>query len=329
MPKVLSTVTPQRFARFGVNFPEDWEVVYIDFPYTTEEMIEKAKGCDYLLANATHPVAGEVIKANPQLKLIHSEGVAFDKIDIATAKECGIRVCNCRGANANGVAEHTVFLMMEGLRRAALSDHLIKTQKDNYNGIKNDYLAAGIHELGGKHIGFVGMGAIAKAAVKRLQNWNVTISYFDVFRPTPEVEAELGITYMPFEELIKVSDIISFHVPVTPDTYHMLNAEALKTMKPNAVIVNTARGEVIDQPALAAALENGTIAHASLDVLDPDIPAADHVLNNMSEEAMNKVTFTPHIAGMTDEAFITMLTTVVTNFQRVENGEDPINVVNA
>lgn len=328
MPKVLSTVTPQRFERFGVNFPADWDVVYIDFPYTDEEMIEKAKGCDYLLANATHPVSAAVIKANPQLKLIHSEGVAFDKIDTKAAREQGINVCNCRGANADGVAEHTIALMLAGLRRIALSDELIKTQKDNYNGIKLDYLAAGIHELGGKHIGFVGMGAIAKAAVKRLQNWNVKISYFDVFRPSEEVEKELGIEYLPFEELAKVADIISFHVPVTPDTKHMLNADVLKTMKPNALIVNTARGEVIDQVALAEALEDGTIYGAALDVLDPDIPTADHVLNNMSEAAMKKITFTPHIGGMTDEAFITMLTTVVSNFQRVENGEEPVNIVN-
>lgn len=328
MPKVLSTVTPQRFERFGVKFPEGWEVTYIDFPYTDEELINKAKGCDYLLANATHPVSGAVIKANPQLKCIHSEGVAFDKIDIQTAKEMGIPVCNCRGANAGGVAEHTIALMLAGLRRIALSDERIKNEKDNYSGIKNDYLAAGVHELGGKHIGFVGMGAIAKEAVKRLQNWNVTISYYDVFRPTPEVEKQLNIDYMPFEELIKVCDIISFHVPVTPQTKHMLNAEALKTMKPNALIVNTARGEVIDQPALAKALEDGTIYGAALDVLDPDIPAADHVLLNMSEDASKKITFTPHIGGMTDEAFMTMLNTVVSNFQRVENGEQPINIVN-
>ncbi|MCF0142576.1 MAG: glycerate dehydrogenase [Parasporobacterium sp.] len=324
--KVLSTVIESRFDKYGIHFPADWEVKYLDFPYTDEQMIEAAKDVDYIFVNATHPVTANVIKNCGHIKLIQSEGVAFDKIDIAAAKEMGIPVSNNRGANANGVAELTVGLMMAAYRRIALSDKRLK--REDFVTVKNDSLAMGIHELGGKHIGFVGMGAIAKEAVKRLQNWNVTISYYDVFRPTPEQEQELGITYMPYEKLVRECDVLSFHVPALPETINMLSTEQFKAMKNTAIVVNTARGEVIDQAALAKALEAGEIAHAALDVLTPEPTPADHPLLNMTQEGMDRLTLTPHVGGMTDEAFITMLNGGIDNFARVENGEAPINVVN-
>lgn len=324
--KIVVTVAPSRFEKYGIHFPEDWEITYVDVPYTDEELIKALEGVEYLFVGAVHPVSAAVIKANPQLKLIQSEGVAFDKIDFNTAKEMGIPVCNNRGANANGVAEHTIALMLAGFRRIALSDRRLR--HEDYNSVKADSLAAGVHEIAGKHIGFVGMGAIAKEAVKKLAPWHVKISYYDTFRPTPEQEKELNIEYMEFDDLCRECDVISMHVPVFPETVGMLGEKQFKEMKKTAIVVNTARGEVIDQEALARALEAGEIAHAALDVIAPEPTPKDHVLLNMTREGMDRLTMTPHIGGMTDEAFITMLNGAISNFEAVEAGKEPQNIVN-
>lgn len=324
--RIVSSVLQSRFDKYGIHFPEDWEITYLESPYTDEEMIKAIGDKEYLLVNATHRVSKEVMDACPNLKLIQSEGVAFNMIDFNYAKEKGIPVANNRGANADAVAEATVALMLECFRTMAYYDKRLKSEP--FLDVKNYALAKGVHEIRGKHIGFVGMGAIAKEAVKRLQNWKVKISYYDTFRPTPEQEKELGIEYLPYDELVKQCDVISMHVPVFPETIGMLGEEQFKVMKKTAVVINTARGEVIDQAALAKALEEGRIAHAGLDVLSPEPVPADHPLLNMSPEGAARLTLTPHTGGMTDEAFITMLTVAVENFERVERGEEPINVVN-
>ncbi len=324
--KLVSTVAPSRFEKYGIYFPEDWDITYVDVPYTDEQLIEALKGVEYLFVGAVHPVSAAVIEANPQLKLIQSEGVAFDKIDFNKAKEMGIPVCNNRGANANGVAEHTIALMLAAFRRIALSDRRLKNE--DYTVVKGDSLAMGVHEIAGKHIGFVGMGAIAKEAVKKLQGWNVKISYYDTFRPTPEQEKELNIEYMEFDDLCKACDVISMHVPVFPETVGMLGEKQFKEMKNTAIVINTARGEVINDEALAYALENGEIAHAALDVVAPEPTPKDHILLNMSPAGMDRLTLTPHIGGMTDEAFITMLNGAIANFEAVEAGKEPQNIMN-
>ena len=324
--KIVSTVLQSRFDKYGIHFPEDWEITYLEAPYKDEDMIRAIGDKEYLLVNATHPVTKTVIDACPNLKLIQSEGVAFNMIDTGAAKEKGVLVANNRGANADAVAEATVALMLECYRTMAYYDRRLKSEP--FLDVKNYALAAGVHELRGKHIGFVGMGAIAKEAAKRLANWKVKMSYYDVFRPTPEQEKELNIEYLPFEEIVKQCDVISMHIPVLPDTINMMGEEQFRAMKPTAMIVNTARGEVIDQVALAKALEAGEIAHAGLDVLSPEPVPADHPLLNLSPEGAARLTLTPHTGGMTDEAFITMLTVAVNNFEAMEAGKDPINVVN-
>lgn len=324
--KIVSTVLQSRFDKYGIHFPQDWEITYLESPYTDEEMIQAIGDKEYLLVNATHRVSKEVMDACPNLKLVQSEGVAFNMIDVNAAKDKGILVANNRGANADAVAEATIALMLECFRTMSYYDTRLKSEP--FVDVKNYALAKGVHELRGKHIGFVGMGAIAKEAVRRLQNWKVKISYYDTFRPTPEQEKELNIEYLPYDELVKQCDVISMHVPVFPETVGMLGEEQFKVMKKTAVVVNTARGEVIDQPALARALEAGQIAHAGLDVLSPEPVPADHPLLNMSPEGAARLTLTPHTGGMTDEAFITMLTVAVENFERMERGEEPVNVVN-
>ena len=326
MAKVVYTIIPQRFDKYDVHFPADWEVVNVPEGYTDAELAEACKGADFLFVGSVHTVSAEVIKANPQLKLIQAEGVGFDKIDIQAAKELGIPVANNRGVNAEAVAEHTAALMLAGLRRIALNDR--QYRHDGFGVAKAAHFAEGEHEIKDKVIGFAGMGAIAKEVVKRLIPWGCKFIYFDTFRPTPEVEKELGLTYMEWEDVVKNADIISMHVPVLPSTINMLGEAQFKAMKKTALVVNTARGEVIDKVALAKALEEGEIYGAALDVLDPEPTPADHPLLNMNKAGMDRLTLTTHIGGTTDEAFTRMLQLSIANIQRVINGEEPVSVVN-
>lgn len=327
MAKVVSVVPQSRFERFGVRFPEGWEVKFFPYPYTAAELAEACKGYDYLFSvSAEGPVTAEAISGMDSIKMIHVEGVGFNEVDLEAAKAKGIPVCNNRAVNNVSVAEHCIGLMIAAQRRTALSDYQIK--HNGYSATRAAFLAQGEFEMFGKHVGLIGFGAIGREVARRLAGWECKISYYDVFRPAPEVEKELNVDYMEVDDIIRECDIISIHVPPLPSTIGMINAESLKAMKPTAILVNTARGEIVDQAALAQALEDGEIYAAALDVLSPEPPADDHPLFNLSEKAAARLTLSPHIGGTTDEAFTRMLLWAIENMKRVENGEKPINIVN-
>ena len=326
MAQVVITVHTSRFAQFGITPPSDWDVAFVDNPFTEEELITAAKDAEYLLVESGDRITKEMIDACPRLKMIQTEGVAFDKVDGAAAREKGILLCNNKGVNAAAVAEHTVGLILAGLRRTALADRQIR--HDGYAVSKADHFAMGEHELTDKLIGFVGMGDIAKATAKRLEGWGCRFAYYDVFRLPVETEAEYDLQYMEYEDLVKAADVISLHVPVLPSTTGMLGEAQFRAMKKTALVINTSRGEIIDQDALIRALENDEIYGAALDVFIPEPLPADAPLLNMSRKAMDKLTLTPHVAGATDEAFTRMLLLGMENIQRMMDGGEPVNVVN-
>ena len=326
MANVVITVHKSRLKQFGITPPADWDVALLDNPFTEEELLAVAKDAEYLLVESGDKVTKDVIDACPNLKMIQTEGVAFDKVDGAAAREKGILLCNNKGVNAAAVAEHTIGLILAGLRRTALTDRQIR--HTGYAVTKADHFAMGEHELTDKLIGFVGMGDIAKATVKRLENWGCQFAYYDVFRMSAEAEAEYHLQFMEYEELVKTADVISMHVPVLPSTIGMLGKEQFRAMKKTALVINTARGEIIDQDALIWALENDEIYGAALDVFIPEPLPADAPLLNMSKKAMDKLTLTPHVAGATDEAFTQMLIKSMANIQRMMDGDEPINIVN-
>lgn len=327
MTKVTCSVPAWRFEKFGVPFPADWEINYVPLPYTTAQLSSACRGADFLFVGSVDAVEAAVFMENPQLKLVHVEGVGYNRVDVEAAKAAGIRVCNNRATNNGAVAEHTIGLMLAAMRRTAWCTAGIL--KDGFAACQQEQRSQGSCEIGGKHIGLVGIGAIGREVAKRLAVWDVKISYYDAFRPGPEAEKELGVEYLPFDELVKSCDIISMHVPVLPSTVNMMGEKQFQAMKPTAYLINAARGEVVDQDALAAALESGEIAGAALDTLAPEPAPRDLKLLNMSEQAQKCLTLTPHIGGTTDEAFIRMLKGAIGNFQRVLAGEEPVNVVNA
>ncbi len=324
--KVLTSIPAARFEKYGAKFPEGWEVSFLPVPFTADDVRNNGADADFVFIGSVEVFDGEMMDAIPNLKMIHTEGVGFDKVDVTAAKERGIPVCNNRAVNNGAVAEHTVGLMLAGLRR--IPQNMKQLKKDGFVATKKAFLAQGENEIAGKKVGFVGFGAIGKEAARRLGNFDVQILYYDAFRPSEEVEKQYDATYMELDDLCREADIISIHVPVLPSTINMFNKERFAMMKKTALLVNTARGEIVDNEALAWALENDEIYGAALDVVYPEPMPEDHVFFKLSDKAAEKLIITTHIGGVTNEAFERMLKNGIANMERVARGEEPLNVVN-
>jgi phosphoglycerate dehydrogenase-like enzyme len=183
-------------------------------------------------------------------------------------------------------------------------------------------LEGGVFELAGKTLGLVGLGRIGREVTKRARAFDMRVIYNDVFRPTPEVEKEIGVEFRELEALLGEADIVSLHAPLTPETRNLINDRTLALMKPNAVLVNTARGPLVDAAALAAALRAGTIRAAAIDVFDPEPPSPENPLLGL-----DNVVLSPHMAGVTGESILRILAAALENCLRVGRGEAPLDVV--
>lgn len=290
------------------------------------EIIAAVGDVDVIVADAISPVSEVLMDSLPSLKLVHSEGVAYNAIDVKAAAAKGIYVCNNAGVNDGAVAEQAILLMLACLRDLVPGDAAVRGGRQIQ--MKERLMVEGIRELGDCKVGLVGLGAIAAQTALRLKAFGTEVYYWNRTRRTPEREEELGVSYLPLDELARTCDIVSIHVPVTPETTNMVDAAFLQNMKPDAILINTARGEIVDQVALAQALENGTIGKAGLDTLSPEPVAPDHPLALLQDEAASRLVLSPHIGGVTEGMFRRAWTTIWKNIERVSNGERPVNIVN-
>ena len=290
------------------------------------ELLEAAKDAEIILADAIAPVSGDLIEKMPNLKMIHSEGVAFDKIDTETAGKRGIFVCNNKGCNAAAVAEQAILLMLAFLRRAIAGDREVRA--GHQIQMKERAMVEGITELGGCVVGLIGFGDIARATAVRLKAFGCRMYYYTPRQKPKETEDEFGVRYAALDELAGLSDIVSVHAAVTPETAGMINADFLNRMKPAAFVVNTARGEIIDNLALRDALIAGRIAGAAFDTLYPEPTPKDHPLVDLPDACKDRVIYAPHLGGITTGSFIRAHKNIWENVGRVERGEKPVNIVN-
>jgi phosphoglycerate dehydrogenase-like enzyme len=179
-----------------------------------------------------------------------------------------------------------------------------------------------VHELCGSTGGIVGMGRIGREVAKRLAGWDVSIVYYDPIRLAADAEQTLGVRYLELDQLLRVADAVTIHVPLNARTRHLIDAESLSLMKPSAVLVNTARGGLVDEDALGVALREGRILGAGLDVLSQEPPPEDHPLLEVSN-----IVLTPHSAGPTWESYPRRFANCFANIERVQRGEKPLWVV--
>jgi len=267
-----------------------------------------------------------MIAGLPKLKMIHSEGVGFNAIDLEAARSAGVYVCNNRGVNAAQVAEHAVLLILSVLRRFAEGEMMVYANRQNE--AKGMFISQGLGDLIGKRVGLIGFGAIGKELAKRLAPFGCEVVYYDPFPAGAELEAEYGVKLVDMEELYRESDIITLHVHVTPETEGMINADTLAKMKKNAILINVARGAVVKSGDLAEAICNGVIYGAGLDVLDPEPFDPNDPILNLPEDKRWRLAVSPHIAGTTVSVFAASYVSFWANVKRLAAGEKPVNIVN-
>lgn len=324
MVKVLATMSKQNIELSGIVPPKNFEISYLKSGYTDEEIIEKSKGVTFLFLGTTR-LNKNIIDNLEGVKLIQAIGVGYDGVDIKSAKERGIYVCNAKGVNKVSVSEHTIGLMLASLRRTPQADKDIKDFK--FRESYSDYRKEGMRTLKSTHVGIIGLGDIGMEVVKRLKAFGPKISYYSYTRKKDK-EEEYDIDYLELDELLKHCDIVTIHTPLNEDTENMIDKDKLEIMKKDSILINTARGEIINQKDLADALKNKDIGMAALDTIDPEPPAKDHPLLNLSEDIAKRLILTTHIAGITTEDIRRMQQNAWNNMERVLDGKEPLNIVN-
>ena len=232
-------------------------------------------------------------------------------------KEAQISVANTAGANSISVAEYTILAALCLLKNIFFASRT--TAKGEWQQMQIRPV-----ELYGKTWGIVGMGRIGKLLAQRLIVFGVTILYYDPWRLTLETEQLMSVTYVPFYELIKTSDIISLHCPLTEETKGLIGKEELSTMKSSAIIINVARGEIIDENALADALKEGRIAGAALDVFSDEPINSNNPLLKVDND---RLLLTPHVAGVSIESQIRIINLTIENIIAVISGREPVNII--
>ena len=260
-----------------------------DLPPPRAALLDAVRGCDGVLTLLTDRVDDEFLDAaGPGLKVVSNYAVGFDNIDVAACTARGVRAGNTPGVLTETTADLAFALLMAVARRLPEGDRYVREARWKTWG---PLLLLG-PDVHGATIGIVGFGRIGQAMARRARGFGMTVLYQDVQRADPAVEAELGATFLPLEDLLPRADYVSLHTNLTPDTRGMINAEKLSWMKPNAVLVNTSRGPVIDHAALADALRSGQIFGAALDVTDPEpIPMDDPLVG------LDNCLIVPHIAS--------------------------------
>ena len=313
MPKILHTYryTGKPWEILKNVVPAGFEVKTLDEP-TQEQLVKEAADADYFLVSGRLKIDEDVLAASKKLKMIQRTGVGTEMLDKAAIKARNIPVYVNAGINARSVAEHTITLILNCLKNIPLISSNVK------NGVwKKQETGVSCNELYGKTVALVGMGNIGRITAGILHAFGANVIYTDLFRQSDDVEKTLNLVYKPtFEELLPEADVLSFHCPLTTENQEMLNASAIAKMKDGAIVVNTARGKLIDEAALFDALVSGKIRSAGLDVhFDEPMVANDPL------KTLDNVILTPHIAGLSYETFQSMMAGAVENIVAFEKGD--------
>lgn len=328
--KVLHIGKQGNLQRFAVadGFLRSLELTDLKPGLPVKEYLDQAGDADFIVVDAISSVPGELIKQMPNLKVIHSEGVAFNAIDLKTADECGVYVCNAKGMNAMAVAEQAVLLMVGMLRNVIVNDAAVRN--GHQIETKEGYMQNGnLYELADCSVGLIGFGDIAQKTACLLKAYGVKeIYYYKRHRLDPEQEQQFGVQYRELDDLLASSRIVSLHLPVTDATMYMADHDFFAKMQPGSYLVNTARGELVDDAALIEALKSGRLAMAGLDTLDHEPVQSDHPLLNLPFEIAQRLLFSPHIGGITAASFYRGYAMIDEDLRLIAQGRKPKRVVN-
>ena len=293
-----------------------------------EEYLRQAGDADFIIVDAITTISDELILQMPNLLVIHSEGVAFNAIDLKAADECGVYVCNAKGMNAMAVAEQAVLLMVGMLRNMVVNDAAVRN--GHQIETKEGYMQNGnLYELADCSVGLVGFGDIAQKTAHLLKAYGVKeIYYYKRHRLDPEQEQQFGVQYRELDDLLASSRIVSLHLPVTDATMHMADHDFFAKMQPGSYLVNTARGELVDDAALIEVLKSGHLAMAGLDTLDHEPVLKDHPLLNQPRSIASRLLLSPHIGGITAASFYRGYAMIDEDLWLAAQGQEHKQVVN-
>jgi glyoxylate reductase len=288
-----------------------------DKPLTQQQLVDAVKTADVLVPTVTDRIDRAVLaQAGPNLKLIANFGTGVDNVDLDTARNRGIIVTNTPGVLTEDTADMTMALILAVPRRLTEGATYLKGAGPQWAGWSPTWMLG--HRIYGKRLGIVGMGRIGQAVARRAKAFGLQVHYHNRRRVAEEVEQELEATYWEsLDQMLSRVDIVSINCPHTPATYHLLSARRLKLLKPNCYVVNTARGEVIDENALARMIDTGEIAGAGLDVFEHE-PAVNPKLL-----ASDRVVALPHMGSATIEGRIDMGEKVIINIKTFLDGHTP------
>jgi len=289
-----------------------------ELPPPRDVLLKEVEDCDALVPLLTDRVDDELLDRAPHLKVVANYAVGYDNIDVPACTARGVLVTNTPGVLTETTADLAFALILAAGRRLVEADKFLRAGRWQTWG---PTLLLG-QDVYGATLGLVGLGRIGAAVARRARGFNMQVIYHSRHRQEA-LEKELGAAYASFDELLHRSDFISIHVPLTAATRHLFNADAFARMKPTAVLVNTARGPIVDEAALYAALKTGRIAAAGLDVMDPEPPRRDNPLLTL-----DNVILLPHIGSASVATRTRMATMAAENAAAALRGELPPNLVN-
>lgn len=291
-----------------------------DAPLAPEELRAVCAEADALICMLTDRVDADLLRAAPHLKVVANVAVGYDNIDVAAAGDAGVAVTNTPGVLTEATADLAFALLLSVARRVPEGDAFLRAGR--YTHWKLDQEQMGL-DVQGRTLGIVGLGQIGRAVARRaVHGFGMRVLYHGRRRLDPAVEAELGVTWSELDDLLTRSDFVSLHAPLTEQTRHLIDADALARMKPTAVLINTSRGPLVDEAALVEALRSGGIAGAGLDVYE-DEPDVHPGLVDLRE----RVVLLPHLGSATADTRRRMVDMAVQNVLAVLTGRRPPNLV--
>ena len=316
-PKVLITHKILPEALDYLKDHTEYEIGTSEEELPKTELMEKIRDKEGILPLLVIDIEKDVIDSAPSLKIIANCAVGYNNIDVAYAKKKGIFVTNTPGVLTEATADLTWALILAVTRRIPQADKFLREKK--YKGWKIDLFLG--KELAGKRLGILGMGRIGKAVALRARAFNLDIVYTDPHRLPPDEEKKYQASYLPLDELLSSSDIITVHALLSPETHHLISREKIRLMKREAILINASRGPIVDERALTDALENGQIWGAGLDVFEREPEVEDRLLS------LENTVLLPHLGSATYETRLKMSMTAARNLVQGLKGEKPENLV--
>jgi phosphoglycerate dehydrogenase-like enzyme len=325
LPTIVMFLSQARVNSANITLPENWKVRFLK-PSSDEEIIAVCRDADAMISvGSTAGINAHILESCPNLKLVQCLGAGFNHVDLAAAERLKIPVANSPGQNARTVAEFTIGAIIALQRRIIELNDEIKA--GNYVSFRKRVLDEGLREMEGSRIGLIGLGNIGRQVAKIAVLLGASVSYYTSHRKSAGTEAQLGVEYKSLPSLLSSSDIVSLHLPLNDHTRGLIGSRELELIPPGSLLINTSRGEIVDQAALARALESGHLAGAAVDTVSPEPPHPDHPLLKLSPSAQKSLLLTPHIAGVTPTSDRKMLTASIANIERVLKGEPPEHLV--